>query len=118
MRSLYQESTTSAASPAPSPPVAEPPVPTTDTIHPHEALDAHRAVQLAVQRALEANWELDLPRIAVVERNGIDSVYISTFLRLEPQVRADIRGAVRTALAPYAKLAPYTNVVFLTRSTA
>jgi hypothetical protein len=51
----------------------------------------------------------------VVERNGLDTVYVSTATRLDPRVRGDIRGAVRTALAPYAKLAPYTNVIFLTR---
>jgi hypothetical protein len=74
MRNLYQDSMKSAAAPAQSPTTAEPSAPTTDTIDPREAQDAHRAVQLAVQRALEADWELDLPRIAVVQRDGIDGV--------------------------------------------
>jgi hypothetical protein len=118
MSALYQGSMTPAAAPAQSPAAAATSNPTTDTIHPREAEDAYRAVQLAVQQAMEANWELDLPRIAVVERKGIDTVYVSTFVRLEPKTRADVHGAVRAALAPYARLAPYTNVVFLTRGRA
>ena len=117
MSTLYQESKTTSAR-APDEPVTEQPTgPTTDTIDPRVAHDAHRDVQLAVQRALEANWENDLPRVAVVERNGIDTVYVSTVARLGPATRSDIRGAVRSALSPYARLAPFTNVIFLTRGT-
>jgi hypothetical protein len=89
--------------------------PTTDTVPPRDLPDAHRAALLAAERALVANWVDARPRIAVVERKGIDTVYVSTAVRLDPVVRADIRGAVRSALAPFAKLAPYTNVIFLTR---
>ena len=77
--------------------------------------DAHRDVLLAVQRGLAANWDADQPRIAVVELNGIATVYVSTVRNLDPVVRTDVRGAVRVALAPYIRLAPYTNVVFLGR---
>jgi hypothetical protein len=77
--------------------------------------DAHRDVLLAVQRALAANWADDLPRIAVIERNGMATVYVSTMQVLGPAVRLDVRGAVRAALAPYTRLAPYTNAVFLRR---
>jgi hypothetical protein len=93
-------------------------LPVGDTVRPRDAQDAHRAVQLAVQRALEATWEPDLPRIAVVRRDGVDAVYVSTFTRLEPRLRADVRRAIRTALAPYARLALFANVVFMTRGTA
>lgn len=78
-------------------------------------LDANRDVLLAVQRGLAANWEVDQPRIAVVEQNGVATAYVSTVRSLAPGVRADVRGAVRAALAPYIQLAPYTNVVFLRR---
>jgi hypothetical protein len=116
MTTLYQDAAVAATDlPAQSRPDAESAAPTSDTVNPREALDAHRDVQLAVQRALAANWEHDLPRIAVVERDGLDTVYVSTFGRLDPPVRADVHGAVRAALAPYAKLAPFTKVVFLTR---
>jgi hypothetical protein len=86
-----------------------------DRIDPSLVQDAHRAVALAVQRGLAAHWEQDLPRLAVIERNGIATVYVSTVANLNPSVRADIRGAVRSALAEYVRLAPFTNVVFLTR---
>lgn len=77
--------------------------------------DAHRDVLIAVQRALAANWDDDRPRIAVVERDGIATVYVSTTRILGSAARQDIRGAVRAALAAYMTLAPYTNVVFLNR---
>ena len=85
------------------------------TEHSH---DAHREVLLGVQRALAANWVDDQPRIAVVERDGLAIVYVSTACALDPQVRLDIRGAVRAALAQYTSLAPHTNVVFLRRMAA
>ncbi|MEY9913254.1 hypothetical protein ABIA35_009521 [Catenulispora sp. MAP12-49] len=77
--------------------------------------DAYRDVLLAVQRALAANWDDDQPRIAVVERNGISTVYVSTIQTVGSGARLDIRGAVRAALAPYSPLAPYTSVIFLRR---
>ena len=77
--------------------------------------DPHRDVLLAVQRALAANWDDDQPRVAVIERNSVSTVYVSTLRTLEPAARQDIRGAVRAALAPYTPQAPYTNVVFLRR---
>lgn len=77
--------------------------------------DAYRDVLFAVQRGLAANWDDDHPRIAVIERNGQATVYVSTARTLRPATRSDIRGAVRAALAPYIALAPYTNVVFLRR---
>lgn len=77
--------------------------------------DAHRDVLLAVQRGLAANWDQQVPRIAVVEHGGIATAYISTSSTIGPAARADIRGAVRAALAPYTNLAPFTAVVFLTR---
>lgn len=77
--------------------------------------DAHRDVLIVVQRALAANWDDSQPRIAVVERDGIATVYVSTARSLGPAARADIRGAARAALVPYTALAPYTNVVFLHR---
>ena len=80
--------------------------------------DAYRDVLLAVQRALAANWDADQPRIAVVERNDLATVYVSTTRTVESAARRDIRGAVRAALAPYVTLAPYTNVIFLRRLTA
>jgi hypothetical protein len=86
-----------------------------DRIDPGLIHDAHRDVLLAVQRGLAANWDREVPRIAVVEREGITTAYVSTAATLGPVARADIRGAVRAALAPYTTLAPYTNVVFLTR---
>ena len=88
-----------------------PPVPYAAT----QSHDAYRDVLLAVQRALAANWHDDLPRIAVIERHGIATVYVSTAGTLQPPAQQDIRGAVRAALAPYLALAPYTNVVFLRR---
>jgi len=80
-----------------------------------EEADAHRDVLAAVQQALAANWTSDLPRVAVIERNGMATVYVSTTHALGPAVRLDVRGAVRAALAPYTRLAPYTNTVFLRR---
>jgi hypothetical protein len=80
--------------------------------------DAYRAVLIAVQRALAANWDDDQPRIAVIERNAVATVYVSTARVLESDVRLDIRGAVRAALAPYTALAPSTNVVYLRRVAA
>jgi hypothetical protein len=77
--------------------------------------EAYRDVLVAVQRALAANWDDDRPRIAVIEREGVATVYVSTSRVLRPAARLDIRGAVRAALAPYTSLAPYTNVVFLQR---
>lgn len=79
------------------------------------AEDAHRDVLLAVQRGLAAHWEDDSPRIAIVERGGIATVYVSTMRSLDPAVRDDVRGAARAAMAPYVALAPYTRVVFLRR---
>ncbi|GAA2003419.1 hypothetical protein [Catenulispora subtropica] len=84
-------------------------------LRPEHIQDAHRDVILAVQRGLAANWETDRPRIAVVERNGVATVYVSTVRTLDPAVRADVRGSVRSALEPYLRLASYTNVVFLWR---
>ncbi|GAA2008802.1 hypothetical protein [Catenulispora subtropica] len=86
-----------------------------DWIDPSAIADVHRDVLIAVQRGLAASWTDDLPRVAVFERDGIATVYVSTVTSLAPGVRRDIRGAVRAALAPYARLAPFTNVVFLTR---
>ena len=77
--------------------------------------DAHRDVLLAVQRALAAHWHDDLPRIAVVERHGTATVYVSTVGALGPAARLDVRNAVRAALAPYTALAPHTDAVFLRR---
>jgi hypothetical protein len=115
MTTLYQDAPVRADGPVQAEVDTDMVVPASDTIDPREALDASRDVLLAVQRALVANWENAHPRIAVVKRNGIDTVYVSTATRLAPQIRADIRGAVRTAHASYARLAPFTNVVFLTR---
>jgi hypothetical protein len=84
-------------------------------IEPEHLRGAHREVLLAVQRGLAAHWEVDCPRIAIIEQNGIATVYVSTAGTVEPAVRTDIRGAVRAALAEYVALAPYTNVVFLRR---
>jgi hypothetical protein len=81
----------------------------------HNSQDAYRDVLIAVQRALAANWAADQPRIAVFERHGVAAVYVSTTDALGPTTRIDIRSAVRAALAPYASLAPFTNVVFLHR---
>lgn len=86
-----------------------------DRIDPSAVQDAHRDVVLAVQRSLAASWHEDSPRIAVIENNGVATVYVSTVSNLTMQVRADIRGAVRSALAEYVRLAPFTNVVFLVR---
>ena len=88
---------------------------TPERIDPRLVQDAHRDVLLAVQRALAANWDQHVPRIAVVENGGIATAYVSTSSTLGPATRADIRGAVRAALAPYTGLAPFTAVVFLTR---
>ena len=84
-------------------------------LKPDDIQDAHREVLIAVQRGLAVHWEQDHPRIAVVENNGVATVYVSTVRSLDPATRADIRGAVRAALADYIALAPYTNVVFLRR---
>lgn len=86
-----------------------------ERIDPGLIQDAHRDVLLAVQRALAANWEQHVPRIAVIENGGIATAYVSTSSKLSAASRADIRGAVRAALAPYTELAPFTTVVFLTR---
>jgi hypothetical protein len=117
MKTLYQDLTPRSGSAEEPPPdeATDRVTPASDTINPRDTLEASREALLAVQRALAANWEDAHPRIAVVERNGLDTVYVSTATHLGPQVRGDIRGAVRAALAPYAKLAPYTNVIFLTR---
>jgi len=98
-------------------PPDSPPAPTGPDrgLRPEHIQDAQRDVLLAVQRGLSANWNEDRPRIAVVERDGLATVYVSTVQTLRPAVRADVRGAVRTALASYIRLAPYTNVVFLRR---
>jgi hypothetical protein len=82
---------------------------------PEHLQEALRDVVLAVQRGLAAHWDDDSPRIAVVEHNGIATVFVSTLRSLDPTTRADIRGAARAALAPYVSLAPYTKVVFLRR---
>ncbi|MEY9928054.1 hypothetical protein ABH926_002688 [Catenulispora sp. GP43] len=77
--------------------------------------DAHRDLLIAVQRALAAHWDDDQPRIAVIQRERLATVYVSTTQVLEPPARLDIRGAVRAALAPHTALAPDTDVVFLRR---
>ena len=117
MKTLYQDSQNFVGQPTTDPAPLETVTaePSGGTIPPRDVYDAGRAALLAVQRALAANWEDALPRIAVMERDGVDTVYVSTSTRLGTAVRADIRGAVRVALGPYARLAPYTNVVFLTR---
>ena len=114
---LYQSTTTPTVEPSARdlPDAVPGNSPASDTIRPHEARDAYRDVERAVRDSLAANWDMSLPRVAVVERNGIDTVYVSTATRLAAQARTDIRGAVRAALAPYAWLAPFTSVVFLTR---
>lgn len=84
-------------------------------LRPEHIQDAHRDVLLAVQRGLATNWDDDHPRIAVLEHDGIATVYVSTVRTLGPAARADIRGAVRVALASYIRLAPYTKVLFLRR---
>jgi hypothetical protein len=89
--------------------------PTGTDFDPGQVQDAHRAVQLAVQRTLAADWEWCMPRIAVAHQNGTAAVHVSTVARVGPPMRAAISEAVRSALAPYARLAPSTNVVFLTR---
>jgi hypothetical protein len=94
--------------------VKVPPAPY-DTDHNRDAL---RDVLLGVQRAMAASWVDDQPRIAVVERDGLATVYVSTARVLDPSIRFDIRGAVRAALAQYVALAPSTNVVFLRRTAA
>jgi len=94
--------------------VQVPPAPY-DTDH---GRDSFRDVLLGVQRALAASWVDDQPRIAVIERDGLATVYVSTARVLDAAVRFDIRGAVRVALARYMALAPYTNVVFLRRTAA
>ena len=81
----------------------------------HAASDARRDALLAVQRALAAHWHDDLPRIAVVERHGTVTVYVSTIEVLGPAARLAVRNAVRAALAPYTALAPHTDAVFLRR---
>jgi hypothetical protein len=83
---------------------------------PAHSQDAYRDVLVAVQRALAANWADEQPRIAVIERHGVAAVYVSTTEILGPTTRLDVRSAVRAALAPYAALAPFTNVVFLRRT--
>jgi hypothetical protein len=70
----------------------------------------------AVQRAVAADWDDDQPRIAVIERDGLPTVYVSTSRVLEPADRHDVRGTVRSALAPYTALAPAADVVFLRRA--
>jgi hypothetical protein len=91
------------------------PAPSTPYGREHSHHDAHRDVLIAVQRALAANWDDDQPRIAVIERDGLATVYVSLTRPLGSAARLDIRGAVRAALAPYTPLAPYTNLVFLQR---
>jgi hypothetical protein len=104
MSTLSDQTTTPIAPPEPPDHIA------------HTAVqDAHRDVLLAVQRGLAASWTEDSPRIAVVEHDGVATVYVSTVATLGAQLRSDIRGAVRAALAEYVRLAPFTNVVFLTR---
>lgn len=88
---------------------------TPEGIDPRLIQDVHRDVLLAVQRALAANWDQHVPRIAVVASGVIATAYVSTSSTLGPATRADVRGAVRAALAPYTELAPFTSVVFLTR---
>jgi hypothetical protein len=82
---------------------------------PEHSHEAYRDVLIAVQRAVAANWDDARPRIAVIDRDGRATVYVSTTRTLDPPVRFDIRGAVRAALAPYTALSPSTNVVFLQR---
>lgn len=77
--------------------------------------DAQRDVLIAVQRALAANWDDDRPRIAVIDREGLATVYVSTIRPLGLSARRDVHGAVRAALAPYTALAPFTKVVYLRR---
>jgi hypothetical protein len=88
-----------------------PPSPPSSELSP----DAHRDLLIAVQRALAAHWDDDQPRIAVIERENLATVYVSTIRIVEPTARVDIRGAVRAALAPHTALAPSTDVVFLRR---
>ena len=87
-------------------------------VEPGRLQDAHDASLLAVQQALAANWTEDLPEVVLFEIEGITTVHVSTLATLKPAVRADVRGAVRAALAPFSRLAPYTRVVFLTRGRA
>jgi hypothetical protein len=83
--------------------------------HPELSPDAHRDLVIAVQRALASHWDDDQPRIAVIEREQLATVYVSTTQALEPAARIDIRDAVLAALAPHTAFAPSTSVVFLRR---
>ena len=73
---------------------------------------------LAVQRGLAADGEHHRPRVAVVEHNDIATIYVSTIRDLGPELRSDLRGALRAAIAPYVPLSPSANVVFLRRGMA
>jgi hypothetical protein len=77
--------------------------------------DAQYASLLAVERALAADRDQDMPKVLLFERDGVTAAYVSTLGTLEPAVRADVSGAVRAALVPYTRSAPVTDVVFLTR---
>jgi broad specificity phosphatase PhoE len=105
-----------------APPVPEPRAPALPDsdygLRPEHVQDAHRDVLLAVQRGLAAGWEHDHPRVAVVDHNDIATIYVSTIRALGPEVRSDLRDALRAAIAPYVRLAPSTNVVFLRRGMA
>lgn len=88
----------------------------TARVEPDQMHDAHYASLHAAEKALAADEVQEIPKVVLFERNGVTAVYVSTSGRLEPAVRADVSGAVRAALAPYTRLAPLTQVVFLTRS--
>ena len=87
----------------------------TDRVRPDQLNEAHYASLHAAEQALAANRDHGVPKVVLFDRDGVTAVYVSTMGRLHPAVRADVKGAVRAALAPYTRSAPCTQVVFLTR---
>jgi len=80
--------------------------------------DAHRDIELAVRRGLDARREPSELWIGIFEDNGIMTVYISTLAGVDEQAQTDLRRAVRAALSPYYGLSHFTGVIFLERSAA
>lgn len=90
----------------------------TERVEPDQMHNAHYASLHAVGQALAASRDQEMPKVVLFDRDGVTAVYVSTLGMLGPAARADVSRAVRAALVPYTRLAPYTQVVFLTRGSA
>jgi hypothetical protein len=78
----------------------------------------HRELARAVRRVLASHRADPRASILVAERGEVASVFVTTARPVGGEARSDIRAEVRLVLAPYTRVSPFTQVVFLTRERA